>query len=302
MEVYDLIIIGAGPAGLTAAIYASRYLLNFIVIGKLFGGTMTEAHQVCNFPTQNNTSGSEITQKLMQHVKALGGKISQEEVQSINKEGDVFEIVTNERNYEARKVILATGRKRKELEVPGEERLSGKGVSYCAICDAPFFKDKVVAVVGGSNSALTSAILLAEHAKKVYIVYRQDKFFRAEPAWTTQVENNDKIETIFNADMAEIQGGEKVEKIKLNNDKLIDVDGVFVEVGFVPDETFPQQLGLKTDEGYIAVDKGQRTSVEGVYAAGDLTNHPLKQIITACSEGAVAAFSAYSDIKRGRRW
>ena len=171
-------------------------------------------------------------------------------------------------------------------------------LSYCAVCDAGFFKSKTVVVVGGSNSALTAALLLAEYAKKVYIIYRKEKFFRAEPSWIKQIEKNKKIEVLFNSEITEIIGKEKVEGIKLNMGKDLKVDGVFVEIGSVPNENFLKQLGLKTEEGYIKVNKKKETSVEGIYAAGDITNNPLKQIITACSEGAIAANSAYEKIKK----
>jgi len=293
---YDLIIIGAGPAGLTAGIYAGRYLLNTLIIGKLPGGTISEAYKVCNFPSYKSISGIELTKKMTEQVKDLGIEIKQEEVKEI-KRNKIFEIKTNNSIYKTKKIILATGTEKRKLNVKGEEKFLGKGISYCATCDAEFFKNKIIAVVGGSNAALTSSLLLSEYAKKVYIIYRKGNFFRAESKWIKQVEKNKKIEIIFNANIKEIYGKEKVEKIKLNNGGDLKVDGVFVEIGSVPNEKFSKQLRLKTEKGYIIADKKQKTNISGVFAAGDITNNHLKQIITACGEGAIATASAYEEIK-----
>jgi len=309
---YDLIIIGTGPAGLTAGIYASRYLLNTLIIGKLPGGIMLEAHKICNFPTQNNITGFKLAQQLINHVKELKGEIKQEEVIEIktkeNQEpqkskiftkNKVFEIKTNNSTYKTKKIILAIGTKRRKLNVKGEDKFLGKGISYCATCDAPFFKDKVVAVMGGGNAAITAALLLSNYAKKIYIIYRKNEFFRAEPAWIRQIKENKKIKPIFNSNIIEIYGDNTVKGIKLDTKKDLKVDGVFVEIGSIPDEKISKQLKLKTEENYIVVNKKQETNIKGVFAAGDITNNPLKQVITACGEGAIAATSAYEEIRRG---
>ncbi len=293
---YDLIIIGAGPAGLTAGVYASRYLLKTLIIGKLPGGMISEAHKVCNFPSYKTISGMKLTKKIIEQVKDLGIKIKQENVEEIKK-NKVFEVKTNNSSYRAKKIILAIGTEKRKLNVPGEKEFLGKGVSYCATCDAGFFKNKIVAVIGGSNAALTAALLLSEYAKKVCIIYRKEKFFRAEPTWISQVEKNKKVEIIFNANIKEIYGINSVNRVKLDTKKDLKVDGVFVEIGSIPDEKISKQLKLKTEENYIVVDKKQQTSLEGVYAAGDITNNPLKQVITACGEGAIAATSAYEEIR-----
>lgn len=294
-EIYDVIIIGAGPAGLTAAIYAGRYLLNTLVIGVTPGGTMTEAYKVCNFPSHINISGIELMKKIIEQVKDLGIDIKQEEVKEIKK-NKIFEVKTNTSIYSAKKIILAAGRKKEKLNVKGEDKFIGKGVSYCTICDASFFKNKIVAVVGGSNAALTSALLLAENAKKVYLIYRREKFFRAELSWIKQIEENKKIETMFNSNLKEVYGGGRVEGIKLDNEKDLKVSGVFIEIGSLPNKEFPKKLNLETKENYIKINKKQETSVKGIYAAGDITNNPLKQMITACGEGAIAATSVYEEI------
>ena len=300
MKLYDLIIVGSGPAGLTAAIYAARYHLNFLVIGRIPGGTIFEAQKVCNFPTQNNITGFELTQKLVGHFKELGGEVEQGMVTEIRKENEEFFVKTNKTEYKIKKIILATGREKKKLGVKGEDEFLKRGVSYCAICDADFYKGRTTAVIGGGNSAIATALLLAEYAKKVYIIYRRDKFHRVEPWRLKHLEENKKIEIIFNSDVTEIYGGKSVEGVKLINGNSLKIDGIFIETGFVPDKTFSDQLNLKTDDGCIIVDKMQRTNVGGVFAAGDITNNFLKQVITACAEGAIAASSVFDEIKLER--
>ncbi|MCD6495693.1 MAG: FAD-dependent oxidoreductase [Candidatus Aenigmarchaeota archaeon] len=295
-EVYDIIIVGSGPAGLTAAVYAGRYLMKTLVIGELSGGMISEAHKVCNFPTYKSISGMELTQKMVDQVKSLGVEIRNERTEEVRK-NDVFEVKTTEGVYHGKTVILATGTEKRKLDIKGEKEFLGKGVSYCATCDAGFFKDKTVAIVGGSDAALTAALLLAEYAKKVYIIYRKDHFFRAEPAWIKQVEAEKKIEPVFNSNITEIKGGSLVESIKLDTGKELAVDGVFVEIGLIPITELAEKLDIKLEKGHIVVDRMQRTSVPGIFAAGDITNNPLKQAITAAAEGAIAATTAYEKIK-----
>lgn len=298
MEQYDLIIIGSGPGGLTAGIYAARYNLNFLVIGELKGGLMAEAHKICNFPTEEEITGFELTQKMVKHLETLEGEIKQETVESIEKK-DNFIVKTNKGEYSSKKIIIATGTKKRKLDIKGDRDYYGRGVSYCATCDAAFYKDRVVAIIGGGDSAVTSALLLAEFAKKVYIIYRRDKFYKAEPAWVKQAEKNDKIEFKFNSELEEIYGDDKeVKGVKLKDGSDIGLDGVFIEVGSLPDEVLPKMLGLETEERYIKVNNKQETNIKGVFAVGDITNNPLKQIITACGEGAVAADSAYKELKK----
>jgi len=295
-KAYDLIIAGAGPAGLTAAVYAGRYLLNTLVIGEREGGMISEASEVCNFPSYESITGIELAKKLVKQVKSLGIEIKQERIIEIKKNKE-FEVRTNISTYRAKKIILATGTKKRKLNIKGEKEFLGKGVSYCATCDAAFFKDKVVAVVGGSDAALTAALLLSEYAKKVYIVYRRERFFRAEPTWIKRVEENKKIEPVFNSNIKEIKGSNKVESIVLDSGEELSVDGVFIEIGLVSSTELAEQLKLELDDGYIVTDRHQRTSLPGVFAAGDITNNPLKQAITAAAQGAVAAASAYEEIK-----
>jgi len=297
MKKYDLIIIGSGPAGLTAGIYAARYNLNFLIIGELSGGAISEAHKVCNYPSQNNITGFNLTQNMVNHVKELEGEINQEKVIKITGTDNNFIIKTNKEEYNSKKIILAIGRKKQILNVKGEKEFLGKGLSYCATCDAAFYKDKTVAVIGGGNTAVTAALLLAEHSKKVYVLYRQKSFFRAEPVWVKQLEKEKKIEPIFNSNIKEIYGEDSVIGVTLNNNKKLDVQGVFIEIGFKPNEELSNELGLKTEKDYIIAGEEQETNIKGIYAAGDTTNNHLKQVITAAAEGAIASTSIYETLK-----
>jgi len=268
------------------------------VIGILQGGTISEAHRVCNYPSQNNISGFELTQKIVNHLEELGGKIKQEEILDIKQKKEFFIVKTNKQKYSTKKIILAIGREKRKLNILKEDEFLGRGISYCATCDAAFFKDKITGVVGGGNAAITAALLLAEYAKKVYIIYRKDKFTKVDPAWLKELKANNKIESIFNSNITEIYGKNSIEGVKLDNGKNIKLDGVFVEIGFIPQKTISRSLGIKTENGYIITDKFQKTNIKGIFAAGDITNNPLKQVITACGEGAIAATSAYEEIKK----
>ena len=296
MEKYDLVIVGAGPAGLTAAVYAARYKLNTLVIGQLAGGMAAEAYEICNFPSYEKILGFELTQKMVKQVKELGVKIVPREVKKISGKDGNFSVETSKETYSAKKIILATGGKRRKLNVEREEELTGKGIHYCATCDAPFYKNKTVAVVGGSDAALTASLLLSKFAKKVYIIYRKDKF-RAEPTWVEEVEENEKIEPIFNSVISKLLGEEKLTGVKINSEKDLKLDGVFVEIGSDPCNKLAEILEVgMTGKCYLKVDKKQQTSIAGIYAAGDVTDNPLKQVVTACGEGAIAADSVYREL------
>ncbi|MCK5611650.1 FAD-dependent oxidoreductase [Candidatus Pacearchaeota archaeon] len=293
-EKYDLVIIGAGPAGLTAAIYAARYKLNAIVLGKLPGGLASEASEVWNYPGVPKVGGMELMMKMIKQVKELGIEIKNETVEDL---ACGFSVTTNKATYDAKKILIATGSTRNKLGLPREKELSGKGVSYCATCDSGFYKDKVAGVVGGGDAALMAADLLSRFATKVYIFYRKDKFFRGEPAWVEQVEKNKKIKSMFNTEVAELLGKEKLEGVKLKDGKEIKLDGLFIEVGSSPNIEIAGKLGIKMDGQYIATDKKQQTSILWAYAAGDITNNTFKQIVVACGEGATAVHSAYEAIQ-----
>ena len=302
---YSLIIIGAGPAGLTASIYASRYKIDNLIIGEVVGGLTFEAHKICNFPTEEEISGIELTEKMKNNAKSLGAVLRMDKVIGINKKNKLFEVVTQSgEEFYTEAILLATGTERRKLNIPKENELLGKGIHYCATCDAVFYKDKVVAVVGGGDSANTASFYLAKVAKKVYQIYRKDKL-RGEGLWIDQVINNKKIEVIYNREVIGLEGKEKLKKIILNvsykGTKKIDIDGLFIEIGTVPVKGLIEKLSVNTDNyGYIKVNTDQTTSEKGIWAAGDITTNSnnFHQIITACSEGAIAAENIFNFLSR----
>lgn len=294
---YDLIIIGTGPAGLSAGIYAGRYKLKTLIIGNLPGGTASEAHKVCNFPSYENITGFELMQKMINQVKNMEIKIKQEEVKKISGKNNNFKIETNKEKYECKKVIYSAGSKYKKLGLNREEELTGKGISYCATCDAGFYKDKVAGVVGGGDAALTAALLLSKFAKQVYIFYRKSNFCKAEKSWIHDIEKNKKIKPIFNSNVKKLIGNENLKSVELDNGEEIKLNGLFIEIGSTPRTRLAEELSVKLDCEYIKTNKHQKTNIQGFFAAGDVTNNPLKQIITACGEGAIAGFEAYKEIE-----
>jgi thioredoxin reductase (NADPH) len=300
--IYDLIIVGGGPAGLSAAIYAARYKLNLVVFSKNIGGTAATASKICNYPSYSNITGYELMQKMTKQVQDLKVPILYDEIKKIEKVKELFIIKTEKEEYKTKKIIYAAGTKRKRLNIPGEGKFLGRGVSYCTTCDASFFKKKTVCVVGGSDAALTSALLLSEFASKVYIVYRKSEFLRGDPTWVELVKKEKKIKSLFNEELSEIKGETKVESILLKSGKEMKMDGVFIEAGSIPETDLLKGLMVELSEhGYIITDRHQKTNVLGVYAAGDVTKNMLKQIVVACSEGAIAAYMVYIELKEGKK-
>jgi len=305
---YPLIIVGVGPAGLTASIYASRYRVNHLIIGEALGGLAFEAHKICNFPTEQEISGLKIVEKMQKHVESLGASLMIDNVVSIIKEDKIFKITTQKGNvFLAEALLLATGTEHRRMNLPNESKFIGKGISYCVTCDAMFYRNKTVAVIGGSDSADTDSLYLAEIAKKVYQIYHRDKL-RGETTWINQVTNNKKIEVIYNTKVIGLEGREKLEKIILDTPyqgaKKISIDGLFVKIGTVPQKILTKELSLETDEGnYIKVIPGQKTNQAGIWAAGDITtaSNNFHQIITACSEGAIAAESIFKFFQERNR-
>lgn len=302
--IYDMAIVGAGPAGLGASIYASRYKLSNIVFGKLIGGTISDAHKVCNYPGLKDISGFELGQKMFEHAKELGGQHAAEQIVDIKKEGNNFKLITDSGSeYIAKTVILGLGTNRNKLNIPNEDFYLGKGLSYCATCDAMFYRDKVVAVIGGSNAATMAATMLSDIAKKVYIIYRGTQL-RGDQVWVEEASSKDNVEIIYTTVLTGIEGENKVERIKLSkalkDSEYLQVDGVFVEIGSEPNVDLANKLGLDLDEkGYIKVSNDQSTNIEGVWAAGDCTDgsNAFRQVITAASEGSISANSIYSYLK-----
>lgn len=305
--IYDLIIVGAGVAGMTASIYASRYKINHLIFGETPGGQGMLAGQVENYPGYVSIPGPELMQKFMQQVKSYEVEIKQEKVGGLAKIESGFEVKTDKEKYQAKTLILAMGASFRHLNIPGEDKFVGKGVSYCTTCDAPLFKDKVVVVIGGGDSAVTGAIHAASFAKKVFIIHRRDEY-RAEPAWVEKLKQNQKIEEILSNQVKEISGIDKVESITLEKPhqglEKLKVDGVFIEAGQVPLSTLVSELGVELDErGYVKVNPGMATNVSGVFAAGDLAAIQggilFRQFVTAASDGARAAASVYQYLHKG---
>ncbi|MAG18300.1 MAG: thioredoxin-disulfide reductase [Candidatus Diapherotrites archaeon] len=296
MEEYDFIIVGAGSAGLPAAVYAARFKLKTLIIGAVVGGTIINTHIVENWPGIVEISGWDLMEKLKEHVKANEVEIVNDKVTDIKKENNSFIIKTLEKEFRAKTILIATGSERKKLNVKGEKEFTNKGVSYCAVCDGALFKDKVVGVIGGSDSAAKEALFLSEHAKKVYIIYRGTQI-KAEPINTERVEKNSKIEILYEKNLEEIFGEKMVTGVKFKEGGELKLGGVFVEIGAIPNSDLAGKLGVKlNDKKEIIIDAESKTNVSGVYAAGDVGNKHFKQAITGASEGVIAAFSAYEHI------
>jgi thioredoxin reductase (NADPH) len=291
-EQFDLCIIGNGPAGMTAATYAARYKINQVLIGDLPGGLMTSSHKICNFPSEIEISGMDLSQKMVNQVNALAVPQKLASVISISQEDKIYSIILSTgETIKSKTLLLATGTKHRHLGLVNEKELTGRGISYCATCDAMFYKDKVVAVIGGSDSANTASLYLSQIASEVYQIYRGEAL-RGDIVWIDQIKANNKIKVIYNTKITKLLGENKLSGIILDNGDELVVDGVFVEVGSEPDLSLINQLSLETDKGnYIIAKEGQATSREGVWAAGDITtnSNSFRQIITACSEGAIAA-------------
>ena len=304
-KIYDLAIVGAGPAGLSASVYASRYALDNVVIGGVGGGIMAQAPDIGNWLGTQQIPGFELAQKSVEHAKSLGAEVLPVMVDEIKKKDEIFSLFLSDgKVVNSRSVLLALGTKHRHLSVPGEKEFAGKGVSYCATCDGFFYRGKTVAVVGGSDSAACSAVHLAGIAEKVYVLYRRDEL-RCEASWKMLIEKNPKIEVLTNTNIKEIQGGEKVEKILIDSihqgKDMIAVDGVFVEAGSDPNTKLAKDFGIECDEdGYIRIEPDGRTNIKGVWAAGDITtgSNKFKQIVTAASEGAIAANSIQMYLKK----
>lgn len=303
--IYDVIIIGTGPAGYSAAIYASRYGLKTLLIGQNSGGMATLAHQVDNYPGFISITGQELMQKFQEQTQALGVKIVNDLVKSIKKSKSIFEIISENKTYQAKTIILALGTQKRKLGIPGEKEFLGRGVSYCTTCDGMFFKDKTIAIIGGGDSAYRAALHMTEISKLVYLIYTQE-MPNAMPHCIDKVKKLCKIiKEIPSNSITEITGELGVKSITLkkphNNQTKLKVDGVFVEIGAIPNSALIEKLGVKTtDKGYIIVDANQNTNISGVFAAGDVTTNSagFSQMITAASEGAIATLSCFKYLKK----
>ncbi len=296
---YDIAIIGTGGSGIAAAIYAARFNLKTVVIGEKYGGLIVDTHLVENYPGFVRLSGYDLMQEFKKHVDDYKDKVTllDASAQHTKKTKNGFEIETSEGNVTARAIILATGTERRKLNVPGEKEYTNKGVSYCATCDSPLFKNKVVGIVGGSDSAVKEGLLLSEYASKVYVIYR-GKEVHAEPINLTRLQKAKNVEVITNTNVVEIKGEKFITHAILDKPfqgkKELPVGGLFIEIGHIVRNELAKELGVALDEkGEIIVDKNSNTNIEGVFSAGDVTNREWKQLITGVAEGCVAAWSAY---------
>ncbi len=305
----ELIIIGAGPAGLSCSIYASRFKIDHLIIAKTLGGTLLEIHQIQNYPGIGEILGAELAEKMVGHAKSYGVEIIQEEVtklSALSSSAPSFEITTESgKTYQTKTLFLGLGTRVRRLNVPGEEKFLGKGVAYCAACDAPLFKGKTVAVIGGGNSAATAAIQLSELCPQVYLINRGETL-RAEPFWQERLKEVGNLKTILNTNVTEVLGNEVVTAVKLdkpsNGQNELKVEGVFIEIGATPAASLAKNLGAElTKGGLIKIKPDGSTTVPGVWAGGDVATAQEglepRQIVHAVSEGAAAALSIFKHLR-----
>lgn len=302
MKNYDVIIVGAGPAGLTAALYASRSGLKTLIIEKgLSGGQIRNTHLVENYIGAGSITGSELSENMEKDALMFGADLESETVENI-KENGMFKIVkTNKNEYQAKVVIIGTGTLHRKLGVNGEDRLYGFGVSYCAICDGAFYEGQNIVVVGGGDSAVEEGLYLTQFAKKVVLVHRRDSL-RAQPILQERFMNHPKTEILWNSEVKSINGEYFVESVsvldnKTSEEKTIDVAGVFVYVGLSPNTEIFSNLGITDNEGFIATDDSMQTPVKGIYAIGDVRKKNLRQISTAVADGTIAGNEAFKYIQ-----
>lgn len=294
---YDIIIIGAGPAGLTSAIYARRAKKNVLVLEALsYGGQIINTLSIENYPGLPNVSGFDFATILYNQAKDLGAEVRFEKVLNI-EDGKIKKVNTSKGSYEGKTVIIATGCENRKLGIDLEEELTGRGVSYCATCDGNFYKGKAVAVVGSGNSALDDALYLSDIASKVYLINKKD-VFTGEKAILDLIKEKDNVEIIYNSSVTKLIGKEKIEGIEINNESIIDVAGVFVAVGRVPENENFRKLIEINDKGYIVSSENCHTNVSGIFVAGDCRVKRLRQLVTATSDGAMAATEAIKYINK----
>ena len=293
--IYDLIVIGAGPAGITAGIYAARKKMNILVLSKDIGGQTAWSGDIENYTGYQFITGPELTKRLKDHIDAYKIKINEEEeILSLAKDREIILIKTDKVQYEAKAVIIASGKMPKELGIKGEEEFKGKGIAYCATCDGPLFANKQVAVIGGGNSALDAAIGLEKIASKIYII-NIGEALTADAIMQEAVKKSDKITVLNKSRIVEVKGEKFVKAIEIERNNVkeeIAVEGVFVEIGLVPNSDFVEVVD-KNSLNEIIINCACETSTPGIFAAGDVTNVPEKQIIVAAGEGAKAALSAF---------
>ena len=294
---YDVVIIGAGPAGLTAGMYCGRANLSTLILGDMFGAQLAEAGLIENYPGfDEGITGMDLIVKMGEQATKYGAENKTSNVKGISKKEDGFFITTDDGEYLGRAIIIATGARHTELGVFGEKELAHKGVSYCATCDGPLFRGKDVVVVGGGDSAVKEALFLCEFAGKVKLVHRRNRL-RATKIFQDRAFSNEKMDFIWESQVTEILGEASVEGVKIKNVKTqkeeeVACQGVFIFVGIAPNTKFLEGLVDLEQPGYIITDDNMKTSVDGIFACGDARKKLFRQVVTACGEGAIAAFSA----------
>ncbi len=293
---YDIIIIGAGPAGLTAAIYAKRASKNVLVLeAKSYGGQIINTLDIENYPVEAHISGFDFATKLYNQTKELGAEIKFEKVVDIDDKKSIKEVITTKNTYTAKAVIIATGSENRKLGIEKEDELIGKGISYCATCDGAFYRKKNVAVVGGGNTALEDALYLSDLVNKVYLIHRRDEF-RGEESTVRRLKEKDNIEFVYNSTVTKLNANEKLESIEVTNKdgstRTIEVDGLFVAIGRIPEnENFTKLINVD-NSGYIIANEDCKTNIKGIFVAGDNRTKEVRQLVTATSDGAIAATAA----------
>ncbi|MCT4783989.1 MULTISPECIES: thioredoxin-disulfide reductase [Exiguobacterium] len=297
-KIYDVIIIGAGPAGMTAALYASRANLSTLMIERgIPGGQMANTEDIENYPGYDSILGPDLSQKMFDHSKAFGAEYAYGDVQRISDETEYKVVHAHNRDYKARAIILASGAQYKKIGVPGEEELGGRGVSYCAVCDGAFFKGKNLFVIGGGDSAVEEGVFLTRFAEKVTIVHRRDEL-RAQKILQKRAFDNPKIDFIWNHTLQEIKevdgkvGGARLVSTIDGTESDYDIDGVFIYIGMNPITGFVQDLGILNEQGYIVTNEAMETKIPGIFAAGDVRDKTLRQVVTATNDGSIAAQNA----------
>lgn len=291
----DIIIIGAGPAGMTSAIYAKRAGYNPLVLEKnTYGGQIINSSEVANYPGIKKIDGYTFATKIYEQLKELEIEIKHEEVINIKKIDKTKNVITNKNEYECKSVIIATGLTKRKLNIENEEKLIGKGISYCATCDGAFFKENDVAVVGGGNTALEDAIFLSNYCKHVYLINRTENF-KAEKSLLDSFKQKNNTEIITSANIKKLVGKEKLEKIELDNGKILNISGLFIAIGQIPNCNFDI---IEKENGFIKSNEECTTNIPGIFVAGDIRNKSVRQIVTSVSDGAVAAINAVKYIEK----
>ena len=294
---YDIIIIGAGPAGMTAAIYARRAAKSVMVLEAVnYGGQILNTPDIENYPAEAHVSGYDFSTRLYEQAKGLGAEFVFEKAVGILEENGVKAVITTKNRYEAKAVILATGSENRKLGVEGEDKLTGRGVSYCATCDGNFYRNKIVAVVGGGNTALEDALYLSDLAEKVYLIHRRDSF-RGEEANVERLKARDNVEFVFNSTVTKLIAEKRLKAIEVTDKtdgsvRTIELNGLFVAVGRVPENQNFAELVALDESGYVVAGEDCHTSRSGIFVAGDNRTKSLRQLVTATADGAMAATEA----------